>query len=663
MMKSGIIEQDLYELQSVANPQLSPGGKEVLFVKTHIDKEKKDYVSNLFYIGLEDRIIRQWTYGNWRTHTPRWSPDGSKVAFVSNHSGESQIYVLYKTGGEAKQITFCKNGAENPVWSPDGSRLAFSAVLGKGETIQNRADHKKKDEKKEAKPVEVEKMKYKANGKDLLDSGQFKQIGIVTIESGEMEQITEGERDYELDSWSPDGKYIAYLADPAADQDFSFTLDLFLYNAETKHSRAVTSGTGVFYQSSWSPDSRYLSFLGEEDEFKNATHTKVWLYDRKKQTLKCLTSDLDVPAGDFVAADFQQGASLPGAEWAADSESFYFIATARGGTAAYYGNVNGEIHPVMLEKQYIYGLSLNKETHQAVAAISTPVMPGELFLVDLQNGTKQQLTNVNGDFLQDRTLADVESFTFTGNDDYTIEGWMMRPAGFEEGKKYPLILEVHGGPHAMYGYAYFHEFQVLAARGFAVMFMNPRGSLGYGQKFVNAVRGDYGGKDYQDIMDAVDYVLEHYDFIDAEKLGVTGGSYGGFMTNWIVGHTNRFKAAVTQRSISNWISFYGVSDIGYYFTEWQILADLGEPEKLWKHSPLAYADKIETPLLILHGEEDHRCPIEQAEQLFIALKRQHKETKFIRFPQSNHELSRSGKPELRISRLAYIKNWFIQYLK
>lgn len=216
----------------------------------------------------------------------------------------------------------------------------------------------------------------------------------------------------------------------------------------------------------------------------------------------------------------------------------------------------------------------------------------------------------------------------------------------------------------MYGQTFFHELQLLAAKGYVVLYTNPRGGHGYGQQFVDAVREDYGGKDYTDLMSAVDYALENYDFIDQERLGVTGGSYGGFMTNWIVGHTNRFKAAVTQRCISNWLSFYGVSDIGYFFTKWELGKNLLEdPAKLWDFSPLKYAENVETPLLIVHGELDFRCPIEQAEQMFVALKHLRKEVEFVRFPGANHELSRSGKPEMRIERLNHITRWFEEYLK
>src|SRR5699024_5965425 len=248
-----------------------------------------------------------------------------------------------------------------------------------------------------------------------------------------------------------------------------------------------------------------------------------------------------------------------------------------------------------------------------------------------------RLTDANREFLDDVQLSEPETLTFKADDGWDIQGWLLRPYGFEEDKQYPFILEVHGGPHAMYGQTFFHEMQLLAAKGYVVLYTNPRGSHGYGQEFVNACREDYGGKDYSDLMRAVDFVLEEYDFIDEDRLGVTGGSYGGFMTNWIVGHTHRFKAAVTQRCISNWLSFYGVSDLGYFFTIWELGKNLlGDRADLWDFSPLRYAENIETPLLIVHGEKDFRCPIEQGEQMFVTLKHLRKEVEFVRFPDANH---------------------------
>ena len=482
------------------------------------------------------------------------------------------------------------------------------------------------------------------------------------MKTDELDQITDGEHHFQLGSWSPDGKYITYTADLSEDTDFSFTSDVFLLDLRTKETRKITEGTGQFQQISWSPNSHHLAFVGSEREFKNATHAKLFIYDLETNTRRCMTSDFDAPVGDFVVGDFLQGTAAPRVQWLEDSESFYFQVTDYGNTAIYFGNLAGELYPAINDNQYVYGFSLDSKHDRAVVGISSPTEPGDLYYVHLSTGEKERLTAVNEQFLKTRELSVPEAIEFEGADGWKVHGWIMKPVGYEEGKKYPLILEIHGGPHAMYGNTYFNEFQILAAEGFAVLYTNPRGSHGYGQQFVDAVRGDYGGNDYLDLMASIDHVLENVDYIDQNRLGVTGGSYGGFMTNWIVGHTNRFKAAVTQRSISNWISFYGVSDIGYYFTDWQILADLNNVEKLWNHSPLKYVDNVETPLLILHGEKDYRCPIEQAEQLFIALKHRKKETTFVRFPESNHELSRSGKPSLRISRLEYIRDWFVKYV-
>lgn len=659
MSKRYLKAEDLYVLKSVADPRLSTNETDLVYVETSISEEKDEYVSNLFYINVEEKNHPvQWTYGNDRNHSPRWSPVGDKLAFVSNRSGKNQIYVIDVNGGEARQVTTSIYGASNPIWSPDGKKIAFNVSLREDEKLE---DTDKKEEKKIV-PLEVDKMKYKSDSSGFWD-GKYSQIAIVELETGKTELVTEGNRDYQLQGWSPDGNSLAVTADFSENLDFSFVSDLFLLELETKKIEKITPGTGYFGGAIWSPNGRYIGILGHEREYENATLMKIWVYDTEQKELSCLTAESDLLIGDFAIGDFQQGAVSPGILWAEDNESFYFLASDHGNTVVYYGSLKGEMYPALLDRQHVYGLTTGGALNRAVVAISKPTLQGELFLLDVPTGELTQLTNVNSEYANEVALAEVEEIQFKSKDDWDLHGWLMKPAQFEEGKKYPLILEIHGGPHAMYANSYFHEFQMLAAEGYAVLFINPRGSHGYGQKFVDAVRGDYGGRDYADLMEAVDYVLENYDFIDVNRLGVTGGSYGGFMTNWIVGHTNRFKAAVTQRSISNWISFYGVSDIGYYFNAWQIKSELEDAETLWKHSPLAYVGNVETPLLILHSEKDFRCPIEQAEQLYIALKHRKKETKFIRFPESNHELSRSGKPSLRIARLHYILNWFKEYIK
>ncbi|GLB58837.1 alpha/beta hydrolase family protein [Cytobacillus sp. NCCP-133] len=661
MIKKRVIKpEDLSILKSVADPQLSSNGTDLAYVETRMLQEENTYSSNLFYINTskENKPV-QWTYGKHRDHSPRWSPNGEMLAFVSDRGEKPQIYIISKTGGEARQLTHCANGASNPVWSPDGKRIAFTISLKPGEDAQEKGKGKMKDEK--PLPLEIDIMKHKSDAQGFW-SGRYSQVATVDIDNGEFEQLTSGEHDYQLQSWSPNGKSIAVTADLNEDKDFSFASHVFLVNLETKEMKKVTNGKGYFGSVTWSPDGRQLGMFGHEREYENATHTKVWVYDLETENLQCLTAESDISAGDFAIGDFQQGVVTPGILWSEDSRSFYFLATDHGNTVVYYGSMEGELYPALLDQQHVYGLTTGGCINKAVVAISKPAYPGDLYLLDVPTGELIQLTNVNEEFLNEVEVADADPIQFKSSDDWELHGWIMKPIGLEEGVKTPLVVEIHGGPHAMYANSYFHEFQCLAAKGYAVLFINPRGSHGYGQHFVNAVRGDYGGKDYEDIMDAVDYALESFDFIDKDRLGVTGGSYGGFMTNWIIGHTNRFKAAVTQRSISNWISFYGVSDIGFYFTDWQIQSDLNDIERLWKYSPLAYVNEMDTPLLILHSEKDYRCPIEQADQLFIALKHRKKTAQFVRFPESNHELSRSGKPNLRISRLNYIAGWFDKYL-
>jgi dipeptidyl aminopeptidase/acylaminoacyl peptidase len=652
--------EDLYELKSVTDPQFSPDGKKCVFVQTEMLEKKNDYASNLYIIDLEKGgEPKQWTFGENRNHSPRWSPDGTKLAFVSNRNGKNQIFVMDANGGEAQQAAGFRNGASGHVWSPDGAKIACSVWLKPDEDLLEK-EEEKKDEKKLEPFVAVE-MKYKSDAAGFWD-GKYKQTAIINLADGKADLLEKGEADYHLQCWSPDGKTIVLSADETPERDFSFKSDILLIDIESGNKTKITNGKGYYGNASFSPNGKYLGYAGHEREYENATLSQLWIHELETGHVQCITENMDILVGDAVAGDFQQGANSPGLLWGEDSESFYFLASDQGNTVLYFGNLAGEVYPALLDQQHVYGYTLDPENQRIVAAVSNPILPGELFQLEVTTGELKQLTSVNEKFLSSITLSQPEQISFPASDGTPLHGWIMKPAGFKEGGKYPLVLEIHGGPHAMYANTYFNEFQVLASEGYAVLYINPRGSHGYGQQFVNAVRGDYGGGDYQDVMDAVDYALEHYDYIDKDRLGVTGGSYGGFMTNWIVGHTDRFKAAVTQRSISNWISFYGVSDIGYYFTEWQIKADLNDLETLWKHSPLAYADKIKTPLLILHSEKDYRCPIEQAEQLFIALKRQGKETKFIRFPESNHELSRSGKPNLRLNRLGYIVDWFNSHL-
>lgn len=653
-----VLENDLFKLQSVTNPQLSPDGKEALFIKTHIDEEENKYISNLYHIDLESKETSPWTYGKHRVSSPKWSADGKQIAFLSNRDDENQLYILSARGGEAKKLTSFEKGVSNFEWSPCGKKIWFDASVKKGKTF---TDKEEKDEKKKPEPVRVTKMKYKMDGVGLLPQDSYKQIGVIEIETEEVTQFTEGNHQHSLQAVSNDGKQIVIGVNRNENLDWEFRQPLYLVDVESKEESVIVDEEGYYGGARFSYDDNYIAFTGSDRTFQNATHGNLYVYDTRRGNTINITESVDAPVGDYTVADHQQGASAPSSVWTKDNH-LYFQLSSMGDVRLYFATLEGELYPASQENEHVYGYDVNREGDFAVVAVSSAVSPGEIYQLTIATGEREALTSFNKDYLEEVKLVEPEAIVFKGTKDWDVHGWLMKPADFKDGEKYPLIVDIHGGPHAMFGNTFFHEMQLLAAKGYGVLYINPRGSHGYSQEFVDAVRGDYGGGDYEDILAATDYVLAENSWIDGERLGVTGGSYGGFMTNWIVGHTNRYKAAVTQRSICNWISFFGVSDIGYYFSDWQIAADMKDVETLWKHSPLKYAENVETPLLILHSEKDFRCPIEQAEQLYITLKSMGKETEFVRFPDADHNLSRTGAPNLRIERLNEITGWFAKYL-
>ena len=657
-MTKYITKESLFELQSVTNPVLSPNEQEAVFIRTQINQKENNYEAHLFHIDLETEEVTQWTFGNERISSPQWSPDGKEIAFLSNRKDKNQLFVMNRRGGEALQMTTLPNGVESYLWSPNGEKIWLTSIVKSGLAIM---EEEEKQDNKFPKAYVVDKMKYKADSVGLLPQERYSHIASIDLATKEVNIFTEGNYSHSLQAISHDGKTLVISVNRVENTDDVFHMPLYLVNAESKEETLVIDADGYYGGAAFSFDDRYIAFGGSDLSFKNATHGHLYIYDTKAKQMQKLTELFDVPVGDYAVGDTQQNAVAPEVVWTANND-LYFQVSTQGDVRLYYATLEGALYPASPEDEHVYGYAIYKDGNRALMTVSNPTFPGELFYFDITTGERKQLTAFNKQFLQETIVSKPEAIVYASKDGTTVHGWIMKPAKFVEGEKYPLIVEVHGGPHTLYANTFFHEMQLLASQGYGVLYVNPRGSHGYSQSFVDAVRGAYGGIDYDDIMSGVDYALENYSWIDDTRLGITGGSYGGFMTNWVVGHTNRFKAAVTQRSISNWISFYGVSDIGYYFTEWQMLADMHDIEKLWHHSPLKYAANVETPLLILHSERDFRCPIEQAEQFYITLKRMGKEVGFVRFPESDHNLSRTGIPSLRLERLQQITDWFKKYL-
>jgi acylaminoacyl-peptidase len=663
--KRSITAEDLTKLEVISEAQFIPNSNGYSFISTKVNEEN-EYESNIFFHHLNRDNPVQWTYGKSKNSNLSYSPDGKQVAFQSDRSGSPQIWLMNTDGGEAEQLTTFKHGASQPNFSPCGTYLIFTAPLNKDDDIHkqtelSKEEKRKKEEKKKFEPLTVTTLKYKSDAKGLHDETKSHLIRY-DLKENKYTKLTEGDFHHQYQDISPCGKKLLFTTNYNDDADYELTNDLYLLDLTTMENEKLNKEIGTHQRAVFSPSGEKIACFGHDYSYAGATLTKLYSIDLKTGTHTNLSKGWDLQLGDLIAGDTRLGTSEAGPCWSKDESRIFFLATEHGATGLYQSDLTGKLEVIYKEDNHVFGFSYHQENEKFILGISTPTNPADFYLLE-QGSEPKALTDTNREILEEVSLSVPEELQMKAEDGWDIQGWLLKPYGFEEGKKYPFILEIHGGPHVSYGQTFFLEMQLLAAKGYVVLYTNPRGSHGYGQAFVDACRGDYGGGDYRDLMAAVDHVLDHYSFIDEDRLGVTGGSYGGFMTNWIVSHTDRFKAAVTQRSISNWLSFYGVSDIGFFFTKWEHGVNLMEdPEKLWNVSPLKYAENINTPLLILHGEKDFRCPIEQGEQLFITLKHLRKEVEFVRFPGANHELSRSGNPSLRIERLNRITEWFDTYL-
>ncbi len=671
--KRKLTPDDLYKLVFVSDPQISPDGEQIAYVRTVIDKTTNEYRSAIWITSSSGTgKPRPFTSGPKTDNCPRWSPDGSKLAFVSDRGGGRQIWVMPTTGGEALQATKMRRGASNPNWSPDGTRICFTAPLNpedSPEDHQKPMDNKAREEEKKKKreePTLVTRIKVKADAAKGLIGNARTHLFVQKIEGGEpAKQITSGDFDHRGPAWSPDGKYIAFSANRQEDPDYDpWLVDVFVVPSEGGEARKLTDTKGPSGAPVWTPDGKYIVYAGHKREHGSATLSRIWKIPAHGGEALMLTGGFDRGIGDSMSGDSRFGPSQSGPTLSPDGKAVYFLASNNGETSLFSVPVEGgKVEQVLGGKRQIFGFTLDQSGTTFATAICTPTIPGDIGVFHLDSGEETLLTCENEQLLDEVYLSGPEGHNFKSSDGQDRFGWIMKPIGYKEGHKYPAVLEIHGGPAVMFGWSFFFEFQILAAAGYAVIYTNPRGGEGFGQEFLHAVIGDYGGMDYDDLMAWTDFATA-IDFIDEDNLGVTGGSYGGFMTNWIVGHTHRFKAAVTQRSISNWLSFFGVSDIGYTFTETQLLGNpWNDRDLLWKHSPIAYVENVNTPLLIIHAENDMRCPIEQGEQFYVALKKLGKKVEMARFPESNHELSRSGKPVLRVHRLNQILRWFDSHLE
>ena len=515
-----LTKQSLFEIQSITNPILAPNEKEALYIRTQLNEKENNYNAHMFHIDLETGESTQWTYGNERVSSPQWSPDGKQVAFLVKRNEKQQLYILNSRGGEAQEITTLPNGVNSYLWSPCGEKLWITSTVKKGLSM---TEQEEKEEKKVPKAYVVDKMKYKADSVGLLPQERYTQIAKVDLATKEVSAFTEGDYSHSLQGISHDGKTLVIAVNRVENTDDVFRTPLFLVDVETKEEAVLIDEDGYYGGAEFSSDDRYIAFGGSDHTYKNATHGHVYIYDTETKTTQKLTEMLDVPVGDYAVADIQQGVEAPTVIWT-ENNDLYFQVSTEGDIRLYYATLEGAIYPASPENEHVYGYAVFKNGNRALMTVSNPTFPGELFDFDITTGERKQLTTFNKKFLEETTLSTPEAISYTAKDGVTVHGWIMKPAQYTEGEKYPFIVEVHGGPHTLYANTFFHEMQLLAAKGYGVLYVNPRGSHGYSQEFVDGVRGKYGEGDYEDIMAGVDYVLQHYAWIDEARLGITGGS-------------------------------------------------------------------------------------------------------------------------------------------
>ncbi|OMF07939.1 peptidase S9 family protein [Paenibacillus amylolyticus] len=665
MNQRPIMPEDLRHYRWISQPVISPNGQ-VAYVEQTIDQDKNEYNTQIRGISLdgdEDIALSDGT----KDSSPAWSPDGTQLTFIRSVDGGKGLWTLHSDQKEPVMLISPARKILSYIWSPNGQYIAFTSK------VQPEDQQKKADVQQESVPElrgkVFERTTPKAEGAGWWD-GQYSQLFVYEIKSGEITQVTSGLWNISAPAWSPDSQQLSFISkqveDEELDADLLYFTDIYSVRLGESDLFKVTDSSLAISQFSYSSDGQQLILIASDREYGSGSHNSLYAVPVHRGIPRPIAPQLDMQIGNAALGDMKSAGASPSpiSDARHPERGVYVLGTHNGNVDVYRIQEDGACQSVTgAGEKDVYQYTLTSDGTSLVIAALTDEHPGELYRVDIDSGEMFRLTRRNDEFLAELAVNVPLRVEFKSSDGWPLQGWLATPAIRDTNGKLPLILQIHGGPHAMYTGTYSHEMQTLVAQGYAVLWINPRGSMGYGQEFARACRGDFAGGDYRDLMEAVDYALATYDFLDASRLGVAGGSYGGVMTNWIVAHTHRFKAAVTQRCISNWLSMYGTSDIGISYVEGVIGGNPAEnAEYLWSRSPLAHAHHIETPLLIMHGEQDYRTPIAQAEELYTTLKRYGKKTKLIRYPGSNHSLLKSGKPSLRIDSFEQVNAWFNQYL-
>jgi dipeptidyl aminopeptidase/acylaminoacyl peptidase len=665
--KRPLTAQDLYNFTQITSLDISPEGRFVILGLQRTDQESEKKYSNLWITATDSGETHQFTFGDQVDNKPKWSPDGNQIAFLSNRGDKKQpqIYIIPTGGGEAYPLTDLKGEFESLAWSPDGKKILCQFRKKDPEAIERETDEKKKE--LGIVHRHIDRVYYKFDGYGFLPKERW-HLWTIDVETGEANQVTDSPiYDERFPCWSPDGEWIAFISNRSPDPDLAHNADdLYVVSAEGGSMRKIEAPEGVKLAPSFSPDGNWITYVGKEGRKDWWRNQNLWIVpsDGSGEATN-LTDKFDFDVSESTINDMNVGGLvLIPPTWSPDGKSIYFQVARHGTTSLKSISPDGQnLISVIAGDGVVGAYAFDKAFEKLAYFYGTMSDPGQIWTRDMKSNQSHQRTQLNQHILGEVDLGQTEEVWFEGPDGNKLQGWIIKPPGFDPNQQYPSIMEIHGGPLTQYGHFFMHEFFFLAAQGYVVYFGNPRGGQGYGEEHAKAIWGNWGSADYADLMAWADYMTKQ-PYIDTDRMGVTGGSYGGYMSLWIIGHTQRFKAAVAQRVVSNFVSMWGSSDLNWVFQEivndkppWEDL------EGIWFHSPMAYIGNAKTPTLIIHSEHDHRCPIEQGEQAFVALKTLGVDSEMIRFPEEPHGLSRAGRTDRRITRLNHILRWFDKYLK
>ena len=680
-----ITEKDLFDFVWVANPQLSPDGSRVAFTRVNCDEKRTSYETSIWTAATDGKEGPFRMTGGKHDAQPRWSPDGKRLVFVrggdKDETGKpkpGQLAMLSLGGGEAWIITDLPKGASNPVWSPDGKRIAFVSSTTQ-EDIQKvqrkkiaaKPDNPQAESEHESDVHVVSRAVYRSNDEGYLDPKRHVHIWVLEVPTASDElpkpvQLTSGNFDESQPVWSHDGSHIYFLTQRIDEPYYELpSTDIYSVPAAGGNPEKLVTIPMDIGDVVLSPDGRKLAFHGSVTQpIRSYSQPDLWVMDvtpgAKPQNL---TADYDFDMGASVFGDnAAPGGGGRTLYWSPDGRWLFDIVSKQGRTPLVRVDArSGNVTEITRGDQAVLDFSVNADARTIVALVSSPVMIGDLFAI-LGDGTQTRVTDFNRKLWSQLNLTSPEEINYTSFDGKYIQGWIQKPPDFDPHRTYPLILNIHGGPHAAYGWVFDHEFQWMAAKGYVVLYVNPRGSTGYGQDFGNIIQYHYPGDDYRDLMAGVDELLKR-GYVDKKKLGVTGGSGGGVLTDWTITHTDRFAAAVSQRDISNWASWWYTADFTLFQPEWFKAPPFEDPQDYSNRSAITFVKNIHTPVLFVLGESDYRTPQDSGgEQLFRALKYLRRATAMVVFPRETHELSRSGEPWHRIERLQHIVGWFDKWM-